>query len=200
MAETSVDLNLNTTDDADETIVSHQSVDVQTEKFDQTIGLIEDLIMDEDFRSIQDDFLTKYAHEFDPNLDENKFIYTDIHQEYLKIIEEFILNKIKRTQTDFNLDAFMHQLESHQDELEGEIFEFLLTFTDFLAFKQWMLDHRQSKELDLGSCFQSISLQTGRSENGKSSTKTDDPPSTMPFDFTITGTEIKKNQDTKKKK
>ncbi|CAF0744335.1 unnamed protein product [Rotaria sordida] len=211
MAGTTIDLNLNDTDDIDETFVSHKSADPETEQFDQTIGLIEDMIMDEEFRSIQQAFLTKYAHEFDPDLDENKLIYTDIHREYLTIVEDFVINKIKRSQPNFNLDLFMKQLESRQEELEEEIFEFLLTFTDFLAFKEWMLDHRRSLTLpilDINSCLQSISLPSARGTNPTpllDQVKLDDDNSTTnqqqstSFDLGITGTKIKKPQDPKKK-
>lgn len=207
MAGIKLDLNLNNDDETDETFASHHSTDPETEQFDQTIGLIEDLIMDDEFRSIQQTFLTKYAHEFDPDLDENKLIYTDIHKEYLNIIEDFVLNKIKRSQPNFNLDSFMKQLESRQDELEGEIFEFLLTFTDFLAFKEWMLDHRRSSTLpviDINSCLQSISLQSARGNNPTpllDQVKLDDDNSTTTstLDLGITGTKINKSQNPKKK-
>ena len=207
MAGVKLDLNLNNEGETDETFASHHSTDPETEQFDQTIGLIEDLIMDEEFRSIQQNFLTKYAHEFDPELDENKLIYTDIHREYLTIIEDFVLNKIKRTQPNFNLDVFMKQLESRQDELEGEIFEFLLTFADFLAFKEWMLDHRRSSTLpvlDINSCLQSISLQSARGNNPTpllDQVKLDDDNSTTTtatLDLGITGTKINKPQNPKK--
>ena len=207
MAGVKLDLNLNNEGETDETFASHHSTDPETEQFDQTIGLIEDLIMDEEFRSIQQNFLTKYAHEFDPELDENKLIYTDIHREYLTIIEDFVLNKIKRTQPNFNLDVFMKQLESRQDELEGEIFEFLLTFTDFLAFKEWMLDHRRSSTLpvlDINSCLQSISLQSARGNNPTpllDQVKLDDDNSTTTTatpELGITGTKINKPQNPKK--
>ncbi|UJR23664.1 hypothetical protein I4U23_026648 [Adineta vaga] len=207
MAGTTIDLNFNDSEDVDETFASHKSNDPETEQFDRTIGLIEDMIMDEEFRSIQQTFLTKYAHEFDPDLDENKLIYTDIHKEYLNIIEDYVLNKIKRAQPEFNLDLFMKQLESRQDELEGEIFEFLLTFTDFLAFKEWMLDHRRAAKLpllDMNSCLQSISLQSARGTNPTpllDQVKLDDDntTTTTSLDFGITGTQIKKTQNPKKK-
>jgi ADP-ribosylation factor 2-binding protein len=212
MAGGTIDLNFNNIEDVDETFASHQSTDPETEQFDRTIGLIEDLIMDNEFRSIQQAFLTKYAHEFDPELDENKLIYTDIHKEYLTIIEDFVLNKIKRSQPDFKLELFMKQLESRQEELEGEIFEFLLTFTDFLAFKEWMLDHRRSSTLpmlDINSCLQSISLQSARGNNPTpllDQVKLDDDNSssnqqqqTTSLDLGISGTKIKKPQDPKKK-
>ena len=184
--------------EVDETIVSHKSSDVQTEKFDQTIGLIEDLIMDDEFRSIQQKFVGKYADEFDPSLDENKFVYTDIHREYLKIIEDFILKQIERIQPDFNLNDFMKQFESRQDEFEGEIFEFLLTFTDFLAFKQWMLEQRQSTSVDVDTCLQSISLQSARGANP--TPLVEDPSlSSASLDLGITGTKISKPTNPKKK-
>lgn len=211
MAGTTIDLN---TEDTDETFASHHSTDPETEQFDQTIGLIEDLIMDDEFRSIQQTFLTKYAHEFDPELDENKLIYTDIHKEYLNIIEDFVLNKIKRSQPNFNLDRFMKQLESRQEELEGEIFEFLLTFTDFLAFKEWMLDHRRASSLpiiNINSCLQSISLQSARGTNPtplldqvkldeENSTSSQQQQQQAPsLDLGITGTKISKPPSSKKK-
>ncbi|CAF1172289.1 unnamed protein product [Adineta ricciae] len=208
MAGTTVDLNFNDTEDVDETFASHKSNDPETEQFDQTIGLIEDMIMDDEFRSIQQSFLAKYAHEFDPDLDENKLIYTDIHKEYLTIVEDFVLNKIKRAQPNFNLDVFMKQFESRQDELEGEIFEFLLTFTDFVVFKEWMLDHRRAANLpllDVNSCLQSISLQSARGTNPTpllDQVKLDEDNSTTPaksLDFGITGIQIKKSQNPKKK-
>ncbi|CAF3108205.1 unnamed protein product [Rotaria socialis] len=152
MAGITRNLNFDTNENIDETFASHKSQDPEVEKFDRTIGLIEDMIMDEEFRSIQKRFLMKYAHEFDPELDENKLIYTDIHKEYLIIFENFITNKIKHSQSDFNLDQFMKQLEAHQNEVEEEIFEFLLTLTNFLTFKQWMLDYRRSPALDINSC------------------------------------------------
>jgi len=205
MAGTTIDLNFNNNEDVDETFASHQSTDPETEQFDRTIGLIEDLMMDDEFRSMQQTFLKKYAQEFDPELDENKLIYTDIHREYLTIIEDFVLNKIKRYQPNFNLELFMKQLESRQEELEGEIFEFLLTFTDFLAFKEWMLDHRRSSSLpllDINSCLQSISLQSARGNNSTplldqvklddENNSTSNQQQSTSLDLGITGTKITK--------
>ena len=31
---------------------------------------------------------------------------------------------------------------AHRDELHGEVFEILLTFSDFLAFKEMVLDYK----------------------------------------------------------
>lgn len=40
------------------------------------------LIADEEFQVLQHSFLEKYFHEFDDS-EENRFIYTDIHTEYV---------------------------------------------------------------------------------------------------------------------
>jgi ADP-ribosylation factor 2-binding protein len=40
------------------------------------------------------------------------------------------------------MEEFMKDLMSRRDELDGEIFEILLTFGDFLEFKQLMLSFK----------------------------------------------------------
>uniref|UniRef100_A0A8C6EAL4 ADP-ribosylation factor-like protein 2-binding protein n=1 Tax=Moschus moschiferus TaxID=68415 RepID=A0A8C6EAL4_MOSMO len=65
-------------------------------------------------------------------------------------IEEQLLEQIP----EFNMAAFNTTLQHHKDEVAGDIFDMLLTFTDFLAFKEMFLDYRAEKEgqgLDLSS-------------------------------------------------
>uniref|UniRef100_A0A2K5NRZ5 ADP-ribosylation factor-like protein 2-binding protein n=9 Tax=Cercopithecidae TaxID=9527 RepID=A0A2K5NRZ5_CERAT len=67
-----------------------------------------------------------------------------------KYIEEQLLQRIPG----FNMAAFTTTLQHHKDEVAGDIFDMLLTFTDFLAFKEMFLDYRAEKEgrgLDLSS-------------------------------------------------
>uniref|UniRef100_A0A2R9BA78 ADP-ribosylation factor-like protein 2-binding protein n=1 Tax=Pan paniscus TaxID=9597 RepID=A0A2R9BA78_PANPA len=67
-----------------------------------------------------------------------------------KYIEEQLLQRIP----EFNMAAFTTTLQHHKDEVAGDIFDMLLTFTDFLAFKEMFLDYRAEKEgrgLDLSS-------------------------------------------------
>lgn len=40
------------------------------------------------------------------------------------------------------MQEFMENLMSRREELDGEIFEILLTFEDFLEFKQLMIAHK----------------------------------------------------------
>lgn len=113
--------------------------------FDRTIGYIEDIIMEDEFQTLQNDFLEKYYHEFE-DTEENKFIYTDIHKEYTQLIEKYICEQLTKLMSDFSMDEFQKQLIARKDDLEGEIFEMLVTFSDFLAFKEMMLDYKAEKE------------------------------------------------------
>ena len=44
------------------------------------------------------------------------------------------------------MESFLSHLSRQRKDLEGEIFEMLLTFTDFEAFKEMMVDYRNEKE------------------------------------------------------
>ncbi|KAK3600953.1 hypothetical protein CHS0354_004160 [Potamilus streckersoni] len=135
----------------EELAVSRSSV--SDTKFDVTIGHIEDIIMEEEFQTAQNEFLEKYYHEFE-DTEENKFIYTDLHREYVSLIEKYLNEELCKRMPDFDMGEFTKQLMARKNELEGEIFEMMLTFSDFLAFKQMFLDFRAEKEgrtIDLSS-------------------------------------------------
>lgn len=121
------------------------SSNIYDTKFDVTVGHIEDIIIGDDFQMLQNDFMEKYYTEFE-DTDENKFIYTDIHKEYTDLIERYIGDELAKRIPGFSMEEFTKQLESRKEELDGEVFEMLLTFSDFLAFKEMFIDYRASKE------------------------------------------------------
>ncbi|BFZ12620.1 hypothetical protein BsWGS_15659 [Bradybaena similaris] len=136
--------------------------------FDSIIGHIEDIIMEESFQTIQTSFLEKYYKEFD-NTEENKFCYTDIHKEYISTIESYLEEELKKRIQDFSMQEFFSNLQARRNELEGEIFEILLTFSDFLAFKEMLLDYRAEKEgntVDFGDGLTIVPVQDKLSING----------------------------------
>ncbi|XP_052816391.1 ADP-ribosylation factor-like protein 2-binding protein isoform X2 [Mya arenaria] len=114
-------------------------------KFDLVIGNIEDIIMEEEFQTMQHDFLEKYYNEFDDS-EENKFIYTDIHKEYVSLVEHYLEEELGKRLPDFCMSEFSRQIMERKDELDGEIFEMLHTFTDFMSFKEMFLDFKAEKE------------------------------------------------------
>ena len=121
-------------------------------KFDVTVGHIEDIIMEDTFQELQNDFMEKHYHHFE-DIEENKLIYTDIFTQYTNLIEKHLEECLKQRMPDFSMEDFMKSLQSRKDQIGGDIFDILLSFSDFLMFKQMFLDYKADKEgrnVDLG--------------------------------------------------
>ncbi|XP_013395865.1 ADP-ribosylation factor-like protein 2-binding protein [Lingula anatina] len=95
--------------DFQEEELASSSSSIADTKFDITIGHIEDIIMEDEFQDLQQKFLEKYYKEFDDS-EENKFIYTDIHQEYINLVEKFIEEELTRRMQGFCMSEFSKQL------------------------------------------------------------------------------------------
>uniref|UniRef100_A0A8C5QCZ9 ADP-ribosylation factor-like protein 2-binding protein n=1 Tax=Leptobrachium leishanense TaxID=445787 RepID=A0A8C5QCZ9_9ANUR len=114
-------------------------------EFDCVVGHLEEIIMDDEFQILQRGFMEKYYQEFE-DTEENKLIYTPIFNEYICLVEKFIEEQLLLRIPTFNMSVFTASLQSHQQEIAGDIFDILLTFTDFLAFKEMFLDYKAEKE------------------------------------------------------
>uniref|UniRef100_A0A2K5RCV2 ADP-ribosylation factor-like protein 2-binding protein n=1 Tax=Cebus imitator TaxID=2715852 RepID=A0A2K5RCV2_CEBIM len=121
-------------------------------EFDAVVGYLEDIIMDDEFQLLQRNFMDKYYLEFE-DTEENKLTYTPIFNEYISLVEKYMEEQLLEQIPGFSMAAFT-TLQHHKDEVAGDIFNRLLTFTDFLAFKEMFLDYKAEKEgqgLDLSS-------------------------------------------------
>lgn len=118
--------------------------------FDEIIGHIEDILLEDDFNAIQKKFLNEYWNIFEP-VEENKLIYTDIFNEYKKVVENYIVNYLEKVIPYFNINTFLQLLSNRRNKLEGEVFEVLLTFTDYVAFKEMFLDYRAVSIINIRS-------------------------------------------------
>ncbi|KAJ8920582.1 hypothetical protein NQ315_004721 [Exocentrus adspersus] len=125
--------------------ISNIGTDESDNYFAQIIGCVEEIIVDEDFTKLQNKFLEEYWREFD-NEEENKLVYTEIFKKYISTIEKYLEERLLSSIKDFNMKHFEEELMKKQNELEGEIFEILSTFSDFGAFKNMLLDYRAMKE------------------------------------------------------
>ena len=113
--------------------------------FDTIVGHIEDIVVENTFQDMQAEFMDKYCNEFDDS-EENKLTYTTIFQEYVNMLEKYIETELERRADRFNMKDFMTQLSKRPNEISEELFEMLSSFTDFLVFKELMVDHRAFKE------------------------------------------------------
>jgi ADP-ribosylation factor-like protein 2-binding protein len=85
--------------------------------------------------------------------DENKLIYTEIFQRYTSLVEQFLDERLRAAVPGFTMDAFMDMLgERDEGELDGEVFDLLLSLSDFSAFKDLMLAYRAEGEEGGAAC------------------------------------------------
>lgn len=96
------------------------------------IGFIEDIVVSDSFQvrykalfiqqnfwfirlrvifaqEMQTDFFERHCMQF-TNEEENKIIYTDIFNEYTRLIEEFILTNLRQRQPNIDINLFLSEL------------------------------------------------------------------------------------------
>ncbi|KAK7891149.1 hypothetical protein WMY93_023112 [Mugilogobius chulae] len=135
--------------------------------FDAVIGCIEDIIVEDEFQQLQQGFMEKYYSEFDDS-DENKLLYTQIFNDYVDLLEKHLEQQLTERIPDFNMNAFIQLLMQHKEEVPADIFDMLLTFTDFMAFKEMFLEYKAEKEgrgLDLSQGLVVTSLVTSHTKH-----------------------------------
>ncbi|XP_069570440.1 ADP-ribosylation factor-like protein 2-binding protein [Brachyistius frenatus] len=113
--------------------------------FDAVIDCIAGIIVEEDFEQLEQSFMEKHYLEFDDS-DENKLSYTPIFNEYVNLLEKHLERQLMQRIPGFNMNTFQELLMQHKEEVPDDIFDMLLTFTDFMAFKEKFLEYRAAKE------------------------------------------------------
>ncbi|KAM3861130.1 ADP-ribosylation factor-like protein 2-binding protein [Diretmus argenteus] len=108
--------------------------------FDAVIGSIED-IMENEFLQLHQSFMEKHYLEFDDS-EENKLSYTPIFNEYVNLLEKHLEQQLMERIPGFNMNAFIVLVMQHKDEVDKGIFDILLSFTDFMAFKEMIVYYR----------------------------------------------------------
>lgn len=137
--------NVEIIDMMDEESLAISSSSMAEAAFDTAIGCIEDIIMENEFQQLQQSFMEKYYSEFDDS-DENKLTYTPIFNEYVNLLEKYLEQQLMERLPDFDMNAFTLLLMQHKEEVPADIFDMLLSFTDFMAFKEMFLEYRAEKE------------------------------------------------------
>ena len=135
---------MNTMNTMEEEFSSNKSSARDT-RFDEVVGHIEDIVVSDAFQQANDHFLDKYYTDFDDS-EENKLIYTPIFNEYISTVEKLIERELHKRMPTFDMVSFMGELPSRKEEISEELYDMLLSFTDFLMFKELMLDHKAFRE------------------------------------------------------
>ncbi|ETI36727.1 hypothetical protein, variant [Phytophthora nicotianae CJ01A1] len=82
-------------------------------KFDEMIGVLQDILMDPEFVGMQRKFCRNNCEVFD-NVSENKLIYMDIFQQYTNLIETFIERRLHEKLEYFSMEEFCNQIQEHE--------------------------------------------------------------------------------------
>jgi len=115
------------------------------DEFDRIVGCLQDIVIDPTFEILQKQFFEKHYQIFE-ECDENKLEYTPIFKEYQMTIENWIESKLKEMIADLDLNKFMKLLQTRKNEIEDELLDILLSFTDFPLFKDLMLSYKKQVE------------------------------------------------------
>ncbi|GMH59268.1 hypothetical protein TrRE_jg2560 [Triparma retinervis] len=113
--------------------------------FDTIVGALENVLMDEDFNDMQSSFCFKHCGVFE-DTEESKLVYTSLFSEYTELIEGYIIERLTSEVPSFTMDAFGSMLGERQDEITGDVFDMLMSFTDFSEFKDLMLSYKSQAE------------------------------------------------------
>uniref|UniRef100_A0A7S3YML1 ADP-ribosylation factor-like protein 2-binding protein n=1 Tax=Lotharella globosa TaxID=91324 RepID=A0A7S3YML1_9EUKA len=112
--------------------------------FDQTVGALQEILIDPDFTKMQNEFLDKNCDEFEDNK-ENKLSYTKIFKEYVELVESVLDKQLNDRVNGYSQEKFMEQLKERPEEVTGDVFDMLETMADFEEFRGLMLAHRNVK-------------------------------------------------------
>ena len=128
-------------DDFEESIVNKDSDDF---KFDSFAEALQDIVIEDEFEKMQNDFCEKYYKVFEDK-EENKLEYTKIFNEYTKKTEEFLESNLKKRVKQYNIDDFYKMLESKKYKIDEQLLDTLLDIADFKNFKEMMLNYKRNK-------------------------------------------------------
>ena len=115
-----------TDDDFEESIVTKDS---DNYKFDLFAEALQDIVIEDSFEKMQNDFCEKYYKIFEEK-DENKLEYTKIFNEYTKTTEDFLEKELSKRVKD------------------EQLLDTLLDLSEFNNFKEMMLNYKREKGND----------------------------------------------------
>lgn len=122
--------------------------------FDLLVGILENMLLDEKFVTMVNDFGSKYCMEFDDRSAENstdvmnKLIYTERFVQYNEMIERFMETYVieRMHEEGFHAITFPeieNMVSNRLDEITSDVADVLLSFSDFEEFRQMMFSYKE---------------------------------------------------------
>eukprot|EP00998_Keelungia_sp_KM082_P009955 NODE_6147_length_655_cov_48.693182_g6124_i0.p1 GENE.NODE_6147_length_655_cov_48.693182_g6124_i0~~NODE_6147_length_655_cov_48.693182_g6124_i0.p1 ORF type:complete len:160 (-),score=30.31 NODE_6147_length_655_cov_48.693182_g6124_i0:100-579(-) len=122
-----------------------QDVSPEAQWFDSIIEALQDILMDEAFQQKQDAFYRTHCADFTRD-EENKLSYTPIHNKFVAEMEQYIEQRLQDAVQNFDMAQFMDALKNRGEaEVPEGVWDLLLGLTDFVAFKEDILDFKEQR-------------------------------------------------------
>jgi len=115
----------------------------EVSRFDTIIGVLEEIVMEEGFVNLQEQFFEDNCVHFEDD-EENRLIYTDIFNRYTENLEKYLENRLAQEVQNFSMEEFGQLLSENQDQIDEQILEMLLSFSEFTAFKELITDYKKN--------------------------------------------------------
>jgi len=116
----------------------------EDDMFDMMVGKLEEIIMEDDFNEQTTQFLVQHCGVFERG-EEHKLEYHDIFQQYTALIEQHIEKGLREGVPGFDMAQFLEMLEKREDEVSADVFEMLLSLSDFETFKESILAYKEQR-------------------------------------------------------
>ncbi|KAJ9468194.1 hypothetical protein DIPPA_04397 [Diplonema papillatum] len=115
----------------------------EEKEFERAISLLEQIVQDDKFQKMREDFMAKNCRRFSIE-EENKLFYTDIHSEFLKLVETQIVEQLTREGID--VETLLTELARYADDNRqldfGASLDIMASLSDFSNFKEMMIKAR----------------------------------------------------------
>ena len=112
----------------------------------EIFNAISALIQDPEFGNNQFVFYEKNAEQFEDNVEENKLEHTNIHQEYVHILESIMEANLKQTFSDDEINNFYIDFATDMKKYESinsNTMDQLYGFIDFMNFKENIIAYKK---------------------------------------------------------
>ena len=118
---------------------------MESNKDEAIFKAIMELMAQPEFKEASFKFFEKNKETFEDQ-EENKLAHTDIHRDYVAIMEQIIEAKLKENFTEEDIQefykTFRENLEKYE-KIDGETIDVLFGFIDFEKFKEKLITYKK---------------------------------------------------------
>lgn len=151
-------------EDEDFTIAADSAADAA---FDRQVEVLQEVVLDDAFQALLGGYCKEHCHHFE-DTEENKLIYTELFQKYSDQIEGYLEEKLTGTISGFSMQVFLEELMRRgEEEIDGAVFDLLVSLADFDSFKQQMLEAKDGSKQTLAVSGRASQLHMDEDEDGE---------------------------------